>query len=136
MKKDYKVLLYPANGEPFWAYYLYDTLAKARDYAQEIVKGWDEKDQNRKVKSEIYAGEVGSNYFPTLVETYHAEAEKPLPCYECGGEMVGEKGMWSGKDVCYLRCAKCGHSTGSHTDFQSATIIHNRVCRAVDAAKK
>lgn len=75
MKNDYKVLLYPAKGKPFWAYYRYDTLAKARDYAQEIVKGLDEKDPNRKVKSEIYAGDEGSYYFTTLVETYHWKKE-------------------------------------------------------------
>ena len=68
--------------------------------------------------------------------TLEAEAEKPDPCYECGGKMVGDKGVWKGHYIYYLRCTNCGHSTGSHIDFQAATITHNRIARAVRADKE
>ena len=85
------------------------------------------------LKSHHFDCGAGCQFYWLAIE---AEDEKPEPCYECGGKMVGEKGMWEGHYVCYLRCANCGHSTGSHKDFQSATIMHNRVCRAVEAVKK
>lgn len=67
------------------------------------------------------------------------EEEKPEPCPFCGGETQSNLGHLKVGDIHYwVNCISpdCMYRSAHYTDKKVAIAAHNRVCRAVKAAKE
>lgn len=68
-----------------------------------------------------------------------AEEEKPMNCPFCGGETHSNLGHLRAGVVHYwVDCISpvCMYRSAHYTDKEAAIAAHNRVCRAVKAAKE
>lgn len=63
-----------------------------------------------------------------------AEEEKPMPCPFCGKECSSS--VCRADNCGVVACNYCGYRSAHTATERGAIINHNRVCRAVNAAKK
>ena len=63
-----------------------------------------------------------------------AEEEKPEPCFFCGNEYLAI--TKDGNNLWSVSCTACLYESRHHADRDTAIAAHNRVARAVMAAKE
>ena len=63
-----------------------------------------------------------------------AEEEKPEPCFFCGNKYLAI--TKDGNNLWSVSCTACLYESRHHADRDTAIAAHNRVARAVMAAKE
>ena len=63
-----------------------------------------------------------------------ADEEKPEPCPFCGHEVSKKTHMNTGRN--WIECNNCHYTSAEKSTIEDAIAAHNRVSRAVRAAKK
>ena len=63
-----------------------------------------------------------------------AEEEKPEPCFYCGNKYLAI--TKDGNNLWSVSCTACLYESRHHADRDTAIAAHNRMARAVDAAKQ
>ena len=89
-----------------------------------------------KLKEHNFDGDAGCRFYWLALE---AEEEKPEPCPFCGGETHINLGHLKAGVVHYwVDCIspECMYRSAHYTDKDTAIAAHNRVARAVMAAKE
>ena len=83
-----------------------------------------------KLKAHNFDGGDGCRFYWLALE---AEEEKPEPCPFCGGttEVTKDEQGYYG-----VSCIHCDYTSERYEQCIYAIAAHNRVCRAVEAAKK
>ena len=64
------------------------------------------------------------------------EEEKPLPCPFCGDKGMVDLVKLNNPRESFVRCARCFYSSPRCDRSDEAVAAHNRLCRAVMAAKE
>ena len=84
-----------------------------------------------KLRSHNSFGGDGCRFYWLALE---AEEEKPEPCFFCGNKYLAI--TKDGNNLWSVSCTACLYESRHHADRDTAIAAHNRVARAVMAAKE